>query len=741
VELHVYLSYFAFQRRKLKIFSVMGKHKDKKLKKKKKSKRETSSDEDSGDKWVEKATEIDQSSGDSTYDIKGTKSVDKNSFDEFSSLPTITHSDIKRQRLEAREKKAVSDIYDPSTHSRELNPYWKEGGLGVPSTDIKTASDRSGGVEWLTKAYERSQELAKQENRSLEDVVAERYGSLQELKAAIESKKASVHNSHKMERSDRGNKAIETTRDRNVHSPSDTQRHRSSEKDRVSFSKSDFDGDQQSSRKRSTYETSSVERNKESRRDDSGWKDSGVRWTEVENTNRVKAMFQRPDTESKNTSRVKAMFQRPDTESRSTSERVRSQIKHESNEKDDAQTTLKESVKQPEVIISNKQAEVEGTVTNNQTEQSKAPKASLRPLTAKEKNEIGAKILRAELLGNDKLAKELKATLESGQTEVIHENDAVEKVIVLSRTSSSGVERPVLSKGAGESLADMMREERMLSSTEQDNMFLSLATKSLPKHQFNDDIVGVDKMMDSAETSAQKYIDREQQQAVIESRRMAKFIDKCEYCFDKVAKHLIVSIGSRVYLSLPSCLSVTEGHCLIVPMQHATQSTVVDEDVWAEIQKFRMSLTRLFAERDEDCVFMETAMNLSRHPHMCIECIPLPREVGDLAPIYFKKAIQESGSEWADNKKCIDISKKSIRNAVPKGFPYFTVDFGMQGGFAHVIEDEKTFPSYFGREIVGGMLNLNPSVWRKPKPETFEDQCKKVLQFATQWKTYEASNM
>lgn len=34
---------------------------------------------------------------------------------------------------------------------------------------------------------------------------------------------------------------------------------------------------------------------------------------------------------------------------------------------------------------------------------------------------------------------------------------------------------------------------------------------------------------------------------------------------------------------------------------------------------------------------------------------------------------------------------------VPKGFSYFSVDFGMQGGYAHVIEDERSFPAYFGR--------------------------------------------
>ena len=34
---------------------------------------------------------------------------------------------------------------------------------------------------------------------------------------------------------------------------------------------------------------------------------------------------------------------------------------------------------------------------------------------------------------------------------------------------------------------------------------------------------------------------------------------------------------------------------------------------------------------------------------------------------------------------------------IPKGFPYFAVDFGLQGGFAHVIEEERSFPPYFGR--------------------------------------------
>lgn len=97
----------------------------------------------------------------------------------------------------------------------------------------------------------------------------------------------------------------------------------------------------------------------------------------------------------------------------------------------------------------------------------------------------------------------------------------------------------------------------------------------------------------------------------------------------------------------------------------------------------------------------------------------------------------ESESEWAQNKKLIDTRKKGLRGAVPKGLPYFSVEFGLDGGFAHVIEDEELFPHYFGKEILGGMLDLEPRRWRKPRRENFEEHKKKVLQFADWWEPFD----
>ena len=48
---------------------------------------------------------------------------------------------------------------------------------------------------------------------------------------------------------------------------------------------------------------------------------------------------------------------------------------------------------------------------------------------------------------------------------------------------------------------------------------------------------------------------------------------------------------------------------------------------------------------------------------------------------------------------------------VPPGFPYFSVDFGLDGGFAHVIEDEQLFPHYFGKVWVNTyvIIIISPS--------------------------------
>ncbi|XP_037082378.1 LOW QUALITY PROTEIN: CWF19-like protein 2 homolog [Pollicipes pollicipes] len=155
----------------------------------------------------------------------------------------------------------------------------------------------------------------------------------------------------------------------------------------------------------------------------------------------------------------------------------------------------------------------------------------------------------------------------------------------------------------------------------------------------------------------------------------------------------------------------------------------LDEDAWEEVQRFRAALVAMFATMEQDVVFFESAVKLRTYPHAVLQAVPVPAESGDLAPIYFKKALEESETEWSQNKKVVDLRGRDVRRAVPKGLPYFFVDFGLQPGFAHVVEDEELFPATFAEEVIGGMLELEPSAWRRSRNESLDEQRKKVMEF------------
>ncbi|NXO33382.1 C19L2 protein, partial [Locustella ochotensis] len=184
----------------------------------------------------------------------------------------------------------------------------------------------------------------------------------------------------------------------------------------------------------------------------------------------------------------------------------------------------------------------------------------------------------------------------------------------------------------------------------------------------------------------------QRRKAIREHQQLAACMEKCPYCFDssELSKHLIIAIGTafKIRNKIASVEEFIVLHLTFLAL--SVDSTTVS-------RMFRNALVKMFEAKDLDCVFLETNMSMKKRYHMVYECIPLPKEVGDMAPIYFKKAIMESDEEWSMNKKLIDLSSKDIRKSVPKGLPYFSVDFGLQGGFAHVIEDQHNFPHYFGK--------------------------------------------
>ncbi|XP_048016925.1 CWF19-like protein 2 [Megalobrama amblycephala] len=827
------------------------KEKKKKAKKEKNAEEDASCDssEDSEDEWVE--APFSSGGGDKAWKAEHeatptSSSASTNQRDEwmtfdFLAMKTTSVAEKRAQKeaeKEAEREKAKS-IEQAGLHKLELNPYWKDGGSGLPPEDTSSTAVRKagvvndGGVSWLRKSYQRMKEQADREQRSVESVVAERYGSMEEFQKRLQEAEEAAYGERRGERGERRGDRNEG-RERWRRDDREEGRERWRRDDREEGRERWRRDDREDGRER--WRRDDREEGRERwRRDDR--EDGRERWRRGRQDGSPNAETERErDFERSSRGRdEREPRSRPDPDEDPQSQRhgtsslssLRDKFLKPSDADEDMsggpglrrgglkglssnQSTAfrkpvdddgnsgvvsawrKSSAVQDSKTTPTPQRDTEKsaalqdeskttTVSSSESEEEEEEEMIL---TDEEMNKLGAKLVKAELLGNTALVEKLKAQMDAArrakesraqrkeQTKQVSAPTDSEKEVVLFRTDHSGRAWPVnapsepleprggrrkrkaiethqdgervryFENDDGMDLREMVRREKMSSAEDQNALYSRMAAKMMGKTD-GDNYTLDDMFVSSAAQKERSGRDEERQRnkAVQETRRLAGQMEKCRHCFDspELPKHLIAAVGTKVYLCLPNSVSLTEGHCLIVPIQHHTAATGLDEDIWSEIQMFRRALVRMFESQELDCVFLETHMSPKRHLHMVYECVPMPKELGDMAPIYFKKAIMESDEEWAMNKKVVDLSSKDIRHAVPRGLPYFSVDFGLQGGFAHVIENEQKFPHYFGKEILGGMLDLEPRRWRKPIRENFDDQRKKVLKFAQWWKPFDCT--
>ncbi|XP_067307444.1 CWF19-like protein 2 [Pseudorasbora parva] len=860
------------KKKKEKKVKKSKKEKKKKAKKERNAEEDASCDssEDSEGEWVE--AQLPSGGGDKawkaepeatpTSTVASTNQRDEWMTFDFLAMKTTSVAE-KRAQKEAEkevEREKAKAIEQAGLHKLELNPYWKDGGSGLPPQDTsgtavkKAGVVNDGGVSWLRKSYQRMKEQADREQRSVESVVAERYGSMEEFQKRLRAAEELAYGERREERGERREDRNEgrerwrrddredgrerwrrddrqdgrerwrrddreEERERWKRDDREDGRERWRRDDREEGRRDDREdgrerwrkGDREEGRER--WRRDDREEERERGRQDRSPPAEKERERDFERSSRGRGeqdpLSQRRSTSSLSSLRDKFLkpsdadedmsggpgprrvgpkgsssnqspgFRKPADDDGGGSGAVAAWRKSSAVQDSKATPTPQKHTEKSAAL----QDESRTTTTVSSSESEEEEEEELI-LTDEEMNKLGAKLVKAELMGNTALLEKLKAQMDAArraresraqrkdQTKQVSAPTDSEKDVVLFRTDASGRAWPVNAPSQpqeprggrrkrkaiethqdgermryfedddGVDLREMVRREKMSTAEDQNALYSRMATKMMGKTD-GDNYTLDDMFVSSAAQRERSGQDEERQRnkAVQETRRLAGRMEKCRHCFDspELPKHLIAAVGTKVYLCLPNSVSLTEGHCLIVPIQHHTAATGLDEDIWSEIQMFRRALVRMFESQELDCVFLETHMNPKRHQHMVYECVPLPKELGDMAPIYFKKAIMESDEEWAMNKKVVDLSSKDIRQAVPRGLPYFSVDFGLQGGFAHVIENELKFPHYFGKEILGGMLDLEPRRWRKPIRENFDDQRKKVLAFAQWWKPFDCT--
>ncbi|GMI93975.1 hypothetical protein like AT1G56290 [Hibiscus trionum] len=572
------------------------------------------------------------------------------------------------------------------THPRELNPYLKDNGTGYPEeADEKRVSvDRllsssvvgDGGASWRLKALKRAEEQAAREGRSIEEVVLERWGSLDILAEYGASRRAAAPRAH-----------LHAIRNRKQ-GPND-------EKQNVA--------DDQSERNSKRNTTKDYLRDVSLRHSEmrAPKVHDSLSWGKQNHKNSLAKNAVAISTANKFTNDGNFMQEFLRKQGNDT-------IASGSHTNHDA----------------NMDSEVKASETNEPSEATTMSKESLSI------NQLAAKALQLRLKGKHEEAQELLLEVESLKAKQ-STGDHASKQHNVDNRSRFVVHDISVRKGKDDDDSDKHLARRIMQ-----NKKFSLSGQADDEYDYED-----------GPSRKSRKKGGESNQKVSENNHLARRIltqqERCLFCFENPnrPKHLVVAIANFTYLMLPQWQPVVPGHCCILPMQHELATRTIDNNAWDEIRNFKKCLIMMFAKQDKEMVFLETVMGLAQQRRHCmIECIPVPREIARQAPVYFKKAIDEAEDEWSQHnaKKLIDTSEKGLRGSIPKNFPYFHVEFGLNKGFVHVIDDESQFKSSLGLNVIRGMLQLaEEDMYRRRRHQSADDQNQAVANFAREWELFD----
>jgi hypothetical protein len=380
-------------------------------------------------------------------------------------------------------------------------------------------------------------------------------------------------------------------------------------------------------------------------------------------------------------------------------------------------------------------------------------------------NRLRAQLMKARLRKSPDLAR-LQAEYDAACNGLIvpgQANDAVVLDVMQNRMLAGprgevsrvdtrrGRERRQVKQNEEMSIDDMVREERRTRG-QAGGEGMRLAERIAKDAKFDDDLDYMDENADMLATRVHKSEINLKNIAVSEYQKLNKILDKCPLCHHEdrpppqdqpIAP--VVSLATRVFLTLSTEpeLSGAEGGAVIVPIAHRKNLLECDDDEWEEMRNFMKSLTRLYHEQGREVLFYENAAAPQRHLHAALVVVPIPYDLGETAPAFFREAMLSSDEEWSQHKKIIDTAKKAreglgklaFRRTLAKEMPYFHVWFNLDGGLGHIVEDAERWPKgdLFAREIIGGMLDARPDVikrqgrWNRsdPRLEDFRKRWRK----------------
>ncbi|KAI0723917.1 nuclear protein [Cerioporus squamosus] len=230
--------------------------------------------------------------------------------------------------------------------------------------------------------------------------------------------------------------------------------------------------------------------------------------------------------------------------------------------------------------------------------------------------------------------------------------------------------------------------------------------------------------------------------------------DECWFCLSNpnLAKHLIVSIGSECYVTLPKGQIIPThqgadhpnvprvpggGHVLIVPITHYPTYLSIPPDlaepIVDETEKYKSALRAMYAKHGAVAVCFEVGRMSAKGGHAHVQVVPIPSKL--------KNAVEDAFNEEARalNIAFEDDPDEALRACAGGRGGYFRVDLPDGKKLVHLMRDHGPFSIQFGRQVLVSILGMADRFDWKACTQSEEEDKEDVAAFKAAFAPFDPS--
>lgn len=165
--------------------------------------------------------------------------------------------------------------------------------------------------------------------------------------------------------------------------------------------------------------------------------------------------------------------------------------------------------------------------------------------------------------------------------------------------------------------------------------------------------------------------------------------EKCWFCLSSptVEKHLVIAVGENFYLALAKG-PINPYHILVLSVTHIQSVSLLSEDDWKELDRFKAALRKFFESKGQSVTFFERNY---KSGHLQLNAVPVDKEL----EWKIKHAIDDKADEY--NLPFETLPPLTEATQLPDRGPYFMAELPNETTL--LCRQMKHFPLHFGREI------------------------------------------